>query len=176
MTREERNLPKIIFAGNSISSTYLAELTEFLKDKDFSINVISKSGTTTEPAIAFRVLKDLLESKYGKDRARSRVFATTDKSKGALKNLSEKEGYETFVVPDDIGGRYSVLTAVGLLPIAVAGINIDCLLKDAEEVWCCVDRLGLRKKPLVKLTIRWVVPIIPARVIQGRNLRLMITA
>jgi glucose-6-phosphate isomerase len=133
MTREERNLPKIIFAGNSISSTYLAELTEFLKDKSFSINVISKSGTTTEPAIAFRVLKDLLESKYGKDNAKARIFATTDKSKGALKNLSEKEGYETFVVPDDIGGRYSVLTAVGLLPIAVAGINIECLLKGAED-------------------------------------------
>ena len=133
MTKQERNLPKIIFAGNSISSTYLFELTDFLKDKDFSINVISKSGTTTEPAIAFRVLKELLENKYGKDNAKSSIFATTDKSKGALKNLSEKEGYETFVVPDDVGGRYSVLTAVGLLPIAVAGINIDCLMKGAQD-------------------------------------------
>ena len=133
MTKQERNLPKIIFAGTSISSTYLFELTDFLKDKDFSINVISKSGTTTEPAIAFRVLKELLENKYGKDNAKSRIFATTDKSKGALKNLSEKEGYETFVVPDDVGGRYSVLTAVGLLPIAVAGINIDCLMKGAQD-------------------------------------------
>lgn len=133
MSKEENKLPKIIFAGNSISSTYLAQLVEFLEDKEFSINVISKSGTTTEPAIAFRILKELLEKKYTKEVAKTRIYATTDKSKGALKTLADSEGYETFVVPDDIGGRYSVLTAVGLLPIAVAGIDIDSLMKGAQK-------------------------------------------
>lgn len=133
MSKEEHKLPKIIFAGNSISSTYLSELVDFLKDKDFSINVISKSGTTTEPAIAFRVLKELLENKYTKEIAKTRIYATTDKSRGALKTLADKEGYETFVVPDDVGGRYSVLTAVGLLPIAVSGIDIDCIMKGAKD-------------------------------------------
>lgn len=133
MSKEEHTLPKIIFAGNSISSTYLSELVDFLKDKEFSINVISKSGTTTEPAIAFRVLKELLENKYTKEIAKTRIYATTDKSRGALKTLADKEGYETFVVPDDVGGRYSVLTAVGLLPIAVSGIDIDCIMKGAKD-------------------------------------------
>ena len=133
MSKEENKLPKIIFAGNSISSTYLSELVDFLKDKEFSINVISKSGTTTEPAIAFRVLKELLENKYTKEIAKTRIYATTDKSRGALKTLADKEGYETFVVPDDVGGRYSVLTAVGLLPIAVSGIDIDCIMKGAKD-------------------------------------------
>jgi glucose-6-phosphate isomerase len=133
MSKEEHKLPKIIFAGNSISSTYLSELVDFLKDKEFSINVISKSGTTTEPAIAFRVLKELLENKYTKEIAKTRIYATTDKSRGALKTLADKEGYETFVVPDDVGGRYSVLTAVGLLPIAVSGIDIDCIMKGAKD-------------------------------------------
>lgn len=133
MSKEEHTLPKIIFAGNSISSTYLSELVDFLKDKEFSINVISKSGTTTEPAIAFRVLKELLENKYTKEIAKTRIYATTDKSRGALKTLADKEGYETFVVPDNVGGRYSVLTAVGLLPIAVSGIDIDCIMKGAKD-------------------------------------------
>lgn len=125
--------PQIFFAGNSISATYLSDLIETVKDMDFSVNIISKSGTTTEPAIAFRVFRDLLEQKYGKEGARERIFATTDKARGALKNLADEEGYETFVVPDDVGGRYSVLTAVGLLPIAAAGLDIDALMKGAED-------------------------------------------
>ncbi len=124
---------KIFFAGNSISSSYLAELVEMVKDKDFSVNVISKSGTTTEPAIAFRIFRDLLEKKYGKAGAKERIYATTDKAKGALKKLSNDEGYETFVVPDDVGGRFSVLTAVGLLPIAVSGADIDEMMKGAQD-------------------------------------------
>lgn len=125
--------PKIYFAGNTISSSTLAELIDICKDKDFSVNVISKSGTTTEPALAFRIFRDLLIKKYGKDGAKGRIYATTDKSKGALRNMSDEEGYETFVVPDNVGGRYSVLTAVGLLPIAVAGIDIDALMKGAAD-------------------------------------------
>ncbi len=125
--------PQIFFAGNSISSTYLADLIETVRDIDFSVNIISKSGTTTEPAIAFRVFRDILEEKYGKEGARERIFATTDKSKGALKNLADEEGYETFVVPDDVGGRYSVLTAVGLLPIAASGLDIDALMRGARD-------------------------------------------
>lgn len=127
------NTPKIYFAGNTISSSTLAELIDICKDKDFSVNVISKSGTTTEPALAFRIFRDLLIKKYGKDGAKGRIYATTDKSKGALRNMSDEEGYETFVVPDNVGGRYSVLTAVGLLPIAVAGIDIDALMKGAAD-------------------------------------------
>ncbi|MBQ9436875.1 MAG: glucose-6-phosphate isomerase, partial [Lachnospiraceae bacterium] len=125
--------PEIYFAGNSISSTYLAELIEVIGDRDFSVNVISKSGTTTEPAIAFRVFKKLLEKKYGKEEAAKRIYATTDKARGALKSLADAKGYETFVVPDDVGGRFSVLTAVGLLPIAVAGVDIDKLMEGAAE-------------------------------------------
>lgn len=125
--------PKIYFAGNSISSTALAELVSICEGKDVSINMISKSGTTTEPAIAFRVFRELLEKKYGKEGARERIFCTTDKQKGTLKQLADKEGYETFVVPDDVGGRYSVLTAVGLLPIAVAGADIDALMAGAAK-------------------------------------------
>lgn len=116
---------KIIYAGHQLSGEYLVELLDYLKDKDYSLNVISKSGTTTEPAIAFRVLKEALEEKYGKEEAKNRIFATTDKAKGALKELANAEGYESFIVPDDIGGRFSVISAVGLLPLAVAGINID---------------------------------------------------
>ncbi|MBO4214353.1 MAG: glucose-6-phosphate isomerase [Lachnospiraceae bacterium] len=126
-----RKTPEIYYAGNSISETYLADLIDVIGDRDFSINVISKSGTTTEPAIAFRVLKKLLIDKYGKEEAAKRIYATTDKAKGALKTLSDSEGYETFVVPDDVGGRYSVLTAVGLLPIAVSGADIDKLMEGA---------------------------------------------
>jgi glucose-6-phosphate isomerase len=134
LDKSERKTPKIYYAGNSISGTYLAELVDLIGDKDFSINVISKSGTTTEPAIAFRVLKDKLIKKYGKEEAAKRIYATTDKSKGALKNLATEEGYETFVVPDDVGGRFSVLTAVGLLPIAAAGIDIDKLMEGAASM------------------------------------------
>ena len=132
-SKEERKAPQILFAGNSISSAYLNDLVNYVKDKDFSVNVISKSGTTTEPAIAFRVFRELLVKKYGKDGAKERIFATTDKARGALKNLSDKEGYETFVIPDDVGGRFSVLTPVGLLPIAAAGIDIDAMMQGAYD-------------------------------------------
>ena len=131
--RTNTEYPEIVFVGNHLSSSYTAELIDYLDGKDFSVNVISKSGTTTEPAVAFRVFKQLLEEKYGKDEAKTRIFATTDKEKGALKQLATNEGYETFVVPDDVGGRYSVLTAVGLLPIAVAGIDIDAMMKGAAQ-------------------------------------------
>lgn len=124
---------QIYFAGNSISSTYLSELFEVLEGKDISVNVISKSGTTTEPAVAFRIFREYLEKKYGKEEAKKRIFATTDKAKGALKTLADQEGYETFVVPDGIGGRYSVLTAVGLLPIATAGLDIDQMMVGAAD-------------------------------------------
>lgn len=129
----KKDTPNIYFTGNSISSTALAELVSICEGKDVSINMISKSGTTTEPAIAFRVFRELLEKKYGKEGAKDRIFCTTDKAKGTLKQLADKEGYETFVVPDDVGGRYSVLTAVGLLPIAVAGADIDALMAGAAK-------------------------------------------
>ncbi|HOL79494.1 MAG TPA: glucose-6-phosphate isomerase, partial [Clostridiales bacterium] len=128
----KKDTPDIYFAGNSISSSELAELLTICKDRDFSINVISKSGTTTEPAIAFRLFKALIEKKYGKE-AKERIFVTTDKEKGTLKYLADREGYPTFVVPDDIGGRYSVLTAVGLLPLAVAGLDLDALMQGAAD-------------------------------------------
>ncbi len=129
--------PMIIFAGNSISSSYMADVMDLIKDKQVSVNVISKSGTTTEPAIAFRLLKKFMEDKYGKDEAAKRIYATTDKARGALKKLADEEGYETFVVPDDVGGRFSVLTAVGLLPIAVSGADIDAMMKGAADA--CSD-------------------------------------
>lgn len=132
LPEKNKKFPQILYAGNNLSPNYLNELIEAIGDKDFSVNVISKSGTTTEPAIAFRVFREMLENKYGIEEARSRIYATTDKEKGALKQLAEKEGYEQFIVPDDIGGRYSVLTAVGLLPIATAGINIDELMEGAR--------------------------------------------
>ena len=133
LDNDKRKAPKIFYVGNNISSTYMADLLEAVEGKDISVNVISKSGTTTEPAIAFRIFKDLLEKKYGKEEAKKRIYATTDKAKGALKTLADAEGYETFVVPDDVGGRFSVLTAVGLLPIAAAGINIDDIMKGAAD-------------------------------------------
>lgn len=129
----KKDTPDIYFAGNSISSTALSELVAICEGRDISINMISKSGTTTEPAIAFRVFRELLEKKYGKDGAKERIFCTTDKAKGTLKQLADKEGFETFVVPDNVGGRYSVLTAVGLLPIAVAGADIDALMAGAAK-------------------------------------------
>lgn len=132
LPKEKRNAPEIYFAGTNMSSVYLNHLIELIGEKDFSVNVISKSGTTTEPAIAFRVFKKLLEEKYGKEEAGKRIYATTDKVRGALKTLADTQGYETFTVPDNVGGRFSVLTAVGLLPIAAAGIDIDELMKGAK--------------------------------------------
>ena len=130
---EQRKTPQVLFAGNSISSTYLHGLIELIGDRDFSVNVISKSGTTTEPAIAFRVFKDLLIKKYGKEEAVKRIYATTDRARGALKSEADVEGYQTFVIPDDVGGRFTVLTAVGLLPIAVTGADVDALMQGAED-------------------------------------------
>lgn len=131
VSKEIRKTPEIYYVGNSISSTYLKHLIDVIGDRDFSVNIISKSGTTTEPAIAFRIFKEMLEKKYGKEEAAKRIYATTDKARGALKNLATEEGYESFVVPDDVGGRFSVLTAVGLLPIAVSGADIDQLMAGA---------------------------------------------
>ena len=133
VSKEVRKTPEVYFAGNSISGRYLSDLIQVIGDRDFSVNVISKSGTTTEPAIAFRVFKEMLEKKYGKAEAAKRIYATTDKSRGALKKLATEEGYETFVVPDDVGGRFSVLTAVGLLPIAVSGADITKLMEGAAD-------------------------------------------
>ncbi|MFD2922759.1 glucose-6-phosphate isomerase [Halobacillus naozhouensis] len=129
---DQRTTPQVFFVGNSISAPYMNELFDVLKNKDVSINVISKSGTTTEPAIAFRIFRKFLEEKYGREEAQKRIYATTDKEKGALKTLADEQGYESFVVPDDVGGRYSVLTAVGLLPIAASGIDIDDMMKGAQ--------------------------------------------
>ncbi len=126
-------IPEVYFVGNNISSSYINDVVKIIGNRDFSVNIISKSGTTTEPAIAFRVFKKMLEEKYGKEGAKGRIYATTDKARGALKNLSDAEGYETFVVPDDVGGRFSVLTAVGLLPIAAAGIDIADMMKGAQD-------------------------------------------
>lgn len=131
-TEEQRKTPQILFVGHNLSPNYINDLIEILGNKDFSINVISKSGTTTEPAIAFRIFREILENRYGIDEARSRIYVTTDKERGALKTLANSEGYETFVIPDNVGGRYSVLTAVGLLPIATAGIDIDKLMNGAR--------------------------------------------
>ncbi|MEK3911489.1 glucose-6-phosphate isomerase [Paenibacillus sp. FSL H7-0331] len=138
LPKGKRKTPEIYFVGNNISSTYVTHLLQLLEGKDVSVNVISKSGTTTEPAIAFRIFRELLEKKYGVEEARKRIYATTDHSKGALKKLATAEGYESFVIPDDVGGRYSVLTAVGLLPIAAAGVDIEAIMKgaaDAKEVY-----------------------------------------
>ena len=131
--KEKTDMPTVVFCGNSLSGSYLYDLIEWVGDKDFSINVISKSDTTTEPSVAFRIFKDKLIKKYGKEEAAKRIYATTDRQKGALKTEADAEGYEEFVVPDDIGGRYSVLTAVGLLPIAAAGADIDALMKGAAD-------------------------------------------
>ena len=129
---DKRKRPLIVYAGNNISGKYLKELFDLFEGKEISVNVISKSGTTTEPAVAFRAIKKYMEERYGKSGAKERIFATTDKARGALKTLADVEGYESFVIPDDVGGRYSVLTPVGLLPIAVAGIDIDELLRGAK--------------------------------------------
>lgn len=133
LPNKQRKFPKILYAGNNLSAGYVNDLIELIGDNDFSVNVISKSGTTTEPAIAFRIFREMLENKYGIEEARSRIYVTTDKERGALKQLADKEGYEQFVIPDNVGGRYSVLTAVGLLPIAVAGVDIDKLMQGARD-------------------------------------------
>ena len=137
LPKEKRKTPQVIFVGQNISSTYLRDLLDLLEGKDFSINVISKSGTTTEPAIAFRIFRKVLEEKYGIKNARKRIYATTDQARGALKTLANEEGYESFIIPDDVGGRFSVLTPVGLLPIAVAGADIDAIMKGAAQA--CLD-------------------------------------
>ena len=171
LDKSQRKTPQIIFCGNSISSKYIADLKDLLKDKDFSINIISKSGTTTEPAISFRVFKDMLIEKYGREEANKRIYATTDKERGALKSLSNEEGYESFIVPDDVGGRFSVLTAVGLLPIAVAGISVDELMAGAaamrdeiiempfEEnpalLYAALRNIFLRKGKVVEITANY---------------------
>ncbi|WP_373893154.1 glucose-6-phosphate isomerase [Virgibacillus sp. CBA3643] len=147
LDKEERKAPSIIFVGHHLSSTYMRDLFDVLKDKDVSINVISKSGTTTEPAVAFRIFKKYLEEKYGTEEATKRIYATTDKEKGALKTSADEAGYETFVIPDDVGGRYSVLTAVGLLPIAVSGISIDDMMQGAETAMHDFAEPELAKNP-----------------------------
>ncbi len=146
----KKDTPDIYFIGNSISPAMLNEVVSLCEGKDICVNVISKSGTTTEPAIAFRVFRDLVNSKYSKEEAAKRIFATTDKEKGTLKNLADEEGYETFVVPDDVGGRYSVLTAVGLLPIAVAGIDIDELMAGAREAQSAYNEKDIEKNDVLK--------------------------
>jgi len=147
LDKEDRKGPQIFFCGNSISPKYLNDLKKLISNKDFSINVISKSGTTTEPAVAFRIFKKMLEEKYGEAEAAKRIYATTDKAKGALKKLSDDKGYEEFVVPDDVGGRYSVLTAVGLLPIAAAGIELDALMKGAADARDRVENADYKENP-----------------------------
>jgi Glucose-6-phosphate isomerase len=147
LSKEQRKTPQVFFAGNNISSTYMTHLLQALEGKDWSINVISKSGTTTEPAVAFRIFKEALETKYGKEAAKKRIYATTDKARGALKKLSDEEGYETFVIPDDVGGRYSVLTAVGLLPIATAGIDIEAIMKGAQDAAKLYNNGNLAENP-----------------------------
>ena len=144
---------EVIFVGNHISSTYVADLLDYLKDKDFSINVISKSGTTTEPAIAFRIFKDYMEERYGKAEAKNRIYATTDKARGALKTLADAEGYQEFVVPDDIGGRYSVLTPVGLLPIAAAGVDIDEMMQGAKDAYFTYMEKDIDKNDALKYAL-----------------------
>ncbi len=147
LPKAKRKTPEIYFMGHHLSSDYLADLLEVLEGKEISVNVISKSGTTTEPAIAFRIMREYMEKKYGKDGAKERIFATTDRERGALKGLADEEGYETFVIPDDIGGRYSVLSAVGLLPIAVAGVDIDAIMAGSQEGYRQYSESSLEKNP-----------------------------
>lgn len=147
LSKEDRKAPQVFFVGNSISAPYLNQLLDAIKGKDVSVNVISKSGTTTEPAIAFRIFKKYLEEKYGVDEARKRIYATTDKERGALKTLASKEGYESFVIPDDVGGRFSVLTAVGLLPIAAAGVDIDSIMSGAQKAQEELSVSDLKENP-----------------------------
>ena len=151
--KKHPGFPDIYFVGNSISSDYLSDIIEMIGDRDFSVNVISKSGTTTEPAIAFRIFKKMVEDKYGKEGAKERIFATTDRARGALKNLCDKEGYETFVITDDIGGRFSVLTPVGLLLMAAAGIDIDAVMKGAADARSDFDNKDVENNPCLKYAV-----------------------
>ena len=153
LTEKQRRYPQILYVGNNLSPNYINELIEYIGDKDFSVNVISKSGTTTEPAIAFRIFREILENKYGIDEARSRIYVTTDKERGALKTLADNEGYEKFVIPDNVGGRYSVLTAVGLLPIATAGIDIDKLMRGARNAQERYDDSNLKYNECYKYAV-----------------------
>ena len=155
---KKKSTPNIYFIGNGLSSDALREVTELIGDDDFSVNVISKSGTTTEPAVAFRFFREKLEKKYGKEEAAKRIYATTDAHKGALKSLADQEGYEEFVVPDNIGGRYSVLTAVGLLPIAVAGVDLDELMGGAQEMMSLCSTAGSLAR-FVNSTVRSMAPV-----------------
>ena len=153
LTDKQRKYPQILYVGNNLSPNYINELIEYIGDKDFSVNVISKSGTTTEPAITFRIFREILENKYGIDEARSRIYVTTDKERGALKTLADNEGYEKFVIPDNVGGRYSVLTAVGLLPIATAGIDIDKLMQGAQNAQERYDDPNLKYNECYKYAV-----------------------
>ena len=153
LTEKQRKYPQILYVGNNLSPNYINELIEYIGDKDFSVNVISKSGTTTEPAIAFRIFREILENKYGIEEARSRIYVTTDKERGALKTLANNEGYEKFVIPDNVGGRYSVLTAVGLLPIATAGIDIDKLMQGAQNAQERYDDPNLKYNECYKYAV-----------------------
>ena len=153
LTDKQRKYPQILYVGNNLSPNYINELIEYIGDKDFSVNVISKSGTTTEPAIAFRIFREILENKYGIDEARSRIYVTTDKERGALKTLADNEGYEKFVIPDNVGGRSSVLTAVGLLPIATAGIDIDKLMQGAQNAQERYDDPNLKYNECYKYAV-----------------------
>ena len=153
LTEKQRKYPQILYVGNNLSPNYINELIEYIGDKDFSVNVISKSGTTTEPAIAFRIFREILENKYGIEEARSRIYVTTDKERGALKTLADNEGYEKFVIPDNVGGRYSVLTAVGLLPIATAGIDIDKLMQGAQNAQERYDDSNLKYNECYKYAV-----------------------
>ena len=155
VSKEIRKTPEIYFVGNSISTTYISDLIEVIGDRDFSVNIISKSGTTTEPAIAFRIFKKMLEDKYGKEEAAKRIYATTDKARGALKGLATEEGYESFVVPDDVGGRFSVLTAVGLLPIAASGADITKLMEGAASMReKCLNKAYEENDAILYATVR----------------------
>ena len=153
LTEKQRKYPQILYVGNNLSPNYINELIEYIGEKDFSVNVISKSGTTTEPAIAFRIFREILENKYGIDEVRSRIYVTTDKERGALKTLADNEGYEKFVIPDNVGGRYSVLTAVGLLPIATAGIDIDKLMQGAQNAQERYDDPNLKYNECYKYAV-----------------------
>lgn len=153
LAAKERKNPQILFVGNNLSPNYINELIEYIGDKDFSVNVISKSGTTTEPAVAFRIFREILENKYGIDEARSRIYATTDKQRGALRILAENEGYERFIIPDNVGGRFSVLTAVGLLPIATAGIDIDKLITGAQNAQEKYSKITLKNNDCYKYAV-----------------------
>ena len=153
LTEKQRKYPQILYVGNNLSPNYINELIEYIGDKDFSVNVISKSGTTTEPAIAFRIFREILENKYGIEEAKSRIYVTTDKERGALKTLADNEGYEKFVIPDNVGGRYSVLTAVGLLPIATAGIDIEKLMQGAQNAQERYDDPNLKYNECYKYAV-----------------------